>query len=98
LDEYVCASLEEVVPSEIASRELRNLHRQLFRKWLGLRLEEQVKDLAEYVEYLRSRDEERKQFLRLSQSEENLIPPGTNRAERYQFETDFAVVLELSEK
>ncbi len=83
------------VPADTASQVIRDSHLQLFRHWLSLRLEEQLKDLVEYLAATSGPASDKP----LHKSDwENLIPPAATNADKLLFETDLTVVLELAQE
>jgi hypothetical protein len=92
-DEYAHADLARIVSHDVAVKAVRRVHERLFYDWLRLNLEEQYKDLAEYVEEAGKVGDPKP-----SDHWESLVPPTASAAERALFETDLSVVLEMTEQ
>jgi hypothetical protein len=90
---YHHPSLDSVVPSCLASLVLRRNHEQAFAKWLELIIEEQWKEISEYLggpeagEVVGSKTPE--------EFGEALIPEGAREPERELFLSDLGLILSL---
>ncbi len=77
---------------EEADRFLCASHKQIFREWLNFPLEQQLRDLREYLESIEGeREVVLETWLRLKPYR-NLIPFGTRDAERLLFISDLEVI------
>ena len=76
---------------EEAGRFLRASHKQIFEEWLTFPLEQQLRDLREYLESTEEREVVLETWLRLKPYR-NLIPFGTRDAERLLFISDLEVI------
>jgi hypothetical protein len=94
-DEYAHPTLDGVVPHGVAVRASRRVHECLFADWLSKSLEEQDKDLAEYLDAVPDAGE-RKEDLRRDWT--RLVPQSVRKPDRVLFEADLSVVLNLMEE
>jgi hypothetical protein len=92
-DQYSHPTLDGVVPHDVAVRASHSVHSCLFADWLSMGLEEQHKDLAEYLAVRKAGDP--RPYLK--NDWERLIPPSAGGADRLLFETDLSIVLGLAE-
>lgn len=81
------------IPPEIANLAINRAHKRVFTQWLGLRLEEQYKDLTEYL----ASEEGAEQLTRPNFGLRRLIPPSAIDAERIRFLSDLETTMELME-
>jgi hypothetical protein len=79
------------VTAEMANEALRQAHEGVFAQWIGLKLEQQYKDLAEYLSGIG------RHTVFLAQGLEPLIPLNARDAERELFLADLEVVFSLAE-
>ena len=93
---YQHSALDEVVPSCLASLVLRSNHEQAFSKWLELLLEEQWKEISEYLAAREAKEatcgQEPGDFWK------TLIPQAAREPERALFLTDLELILGLVQK
>ena len=94
-DQYAHPILDGVVPHEVAVRASKNVHKCLFADWLSKSLEEQHKDLAEYLDAVPDAGEHK---AALRRDWERLVPTSARKPDRMLFETDLSVVMELTEE
>lgn len=92
-DEYRCWAFDSAVPSEVASEAMRHTHVRAFTQWLGLGLEAQYKDLAQYL----ASDESAAQLLKEGVGLKKLIPAPAHEGERMLFLADLDMVMGLME-
>lgn len=84
----------EFAPSiapKIANLALNHAHKRVFTQWLGLRLEEQYKDLAEYL----AGEEAAEQLTSPNFGLRRLIPPSAVDAERMLFLSELETIMQL---
>ncbi len=92
---YHHPEFEQVVPSCLASLVLRKIHEQAFSKWLAMILEEQWKEVSEYLATPGAG--KTVQDKAPGGSWELLLPEGTREPERELFLSDLKLVLSLLE-
>lgn len=92
---YQHHGLSQLFGAEEADQTLRQSHTQTFSDWLCFNLEQQKRDLEDYLAEL---NEDKKTILatwiRLSPYR-NFVPAGAREVERMLFTTDLETVLEL---
>ena len=74
---------------------LAQIHREIFECWLGLKLEEQERDLSGMLRRLHREDEPAALLRRIAPGVERLLPARCGEAERRLFESDFDVLSAL---
>ena len=93
--QYEHFGLAQLYSDEEANRVLALSHHQVFREWLNFPLEEQRRDLEDYLESLEG---ERKKVLQTWLTltpYKNLLPVGAVEAERLLYISDLELILEL---
>jgi hypothetical protein len=94
--EYHHPALDAAVPSSVANQVLRDSHEQVFSRWLELILEEQWKEVSEYL--VTEAAEPAASGVSAGKPLEALIPPTTREPQRELFLSDLQLVLSLLEK
>ena len=91
--------LAEELGADPVDQALRQMHRELFRSWLGLRLEQQERDLSIWLTWLDRGGQDSAQRLRqVSGRPADLVPPQQADADRHLFLNDFRLVVSLLEQ
>ena len=70
-------------------------HKQIFREWLNFSLEQQRRDLKEYLEPIEGESEVVLEPWLTLQPYRNLIPSGARDAERLLFISDLEIIVEI---
>jgi hypothetical protein len=86
--EYWSIGFADLGSPLMISQALREAHEGVFTQWLGLKLDQQYEDLANYLSNAGA-------FV--PQGGESLIPPSARGCERVLFLTDFAILSGLIE-
>jgi hypothetical protein len=94
---YHHPALEKVVPSCLASLVLRKSHEQAFSIWLEKVLEEQWKEVGEYLAATEA-GEAATQGKARGKSWDTLLPEAAHASERELFLSDLELVLSVLEK
>jgi hypothetical protein len=92
---YQHPALASVVPSCFASLVLQRNHEQVFAKWLELIIEEQWKQVSEYLAAAEAGEAARDKTP--EEHWEALIPKAARRPERELFLSDLALILSTLE-
>ena len=92
---YVHFGLAQIYSDEEADQALGQSHLEAFREWLNFPLEQQKRDLEEYLGTL-GKDQRGvlDAWARLA-TYRNLLPAGSSEAERQLFVTDLELILDL---
>ena len=92
---YEHYGLAQIFGAKEADKTLRHSHAQAFSEWLNLNLEQQKRDLEEYLSGLEEDvDAILASWIRLAPYR-NLIPARSREVERHLYLSDLEVVLEL---
>ena len=91
--EYRCWAFDSAVTPEVASEAMRLTHVRVFTQWLGLGIEAQYKDLAQYL----ASDQSAEQLLKDGFRLKKLIPASAHEGERMLFLADLEMIMGLME-
>ena len=91
--EYRCWAFDSAVTPEVASEAMLHAHVRVFTRWLGLSLDEQYKDLAQYL----ASGESTGHFLQQGFGLKKLIPVSAHEGQRAVFLADLEMIMGLME-
>ena len=88
------AARDQQAPKE-AQPSIEAVHREVFKRWLVQGIGEQKRDLAEYLRAIGQRSADKARAWRDGRGFLSYPPPSASEADRYLYQTDLDVAIEL---